>query len=208
MFDAIRAFFEANPLAFYGLLSVVICAINGGFVYWTRKRLPALWVWFEKDSKVASELLKSMPGTFPLAVIGAGAGGAKVAFWGYLIGIASIVGHHVLKILPSWLAPYRGALGSLLDSKLRVPGASIVFSLMLFLAGCAGAAQALQTIKTISDVARDLCMVTGVDKTGLDPKAVRDKFCETEEQLRPWIGLAREAQQTGAMQTGMSRDTK
>jgi hypothetical protein len=32
---------------------------------------------------------------------------------------------------------------------------------------------------------------------------VRDKFCETQEQLDPWIGIVKEGQATGAMQTGM-----
>jgi hypothetical protein len=99
-----------------------------------------------------------------------------------------------------------GVIKAFKARKLKVPPTAMV----LLLVSCTGllqpacsAAQVLQTVKTVNDIARDLCMMTGVEKTGLDPKAVRDKFCETQEQLDPWIGIVKEGQATGAMQTGM-----
>jgi hypothetical protein len=72
-----------------------------------------------------------------------------------------------------------------------------------FLIACT-AAEVLRNVRTVADIAKDLCLVTGVQKTGLSVDRVAKEFCATEKQIAPWIGIVKDGQQTGAMATGMN----
>jgi hypothetical protein len=70
-----------------------------------------------------------------------------------------------------------------------------VFLVSLFvMTSCAGA---LPVVRTIDDMARDMCAKFFGEKNGISLEDAARTYCQTREDLDPWIGPLLEAQKAG-----------
>jgi len=84
---------------------------------------------------------------------------------------------------------------------------TILGAVLVWITSCTPAqlAKAADVAKDALEVARVLCLASGQQQTGLSLQDVQESFCSTEKQLEPWIGIAQDAQRTGALKTGVIR---
>jgi len=84
---------------------------------------------------------------------------------------------------------------------------TILGAVLVWLTSCTPAqfAKAADVAKDALEVARVLCLASGQQQTGLSFSDVQKQFCSTRQQLEPWIGIAQDAQRSGAEKTGVKR---
>jgi hypothetical protein len=199
---AFHAFVLAHPAGYYGGLTALIFFM----VYGSRKVLPTFWSALELDNPVGSKLLQALPGAlFGMTVAGITDGG--VAFYGLLCSAVAVLIHHLAKAYEG--IPYAGELGKVAGQLIgkAAKRLSTTGSILILLTGCALVGQAAKYAPAVLDIARQLCEVTAADRTGFDPKKIREEVCTDVEVARTWVPLVREASQTGAVRTGLSRPT-
>lgn len=76
---------------------------------------------------------------------------------------------------------------------------------LLLLPGCAFWSSAKPVVRTINDIARDLCTAHFGEKSKLSAEEVAREFCETRDDLAPWVDSLLAAKQGAAAKAEAAR---
>jgi hypothetical protein len=74
---------------------------------------------------------------------------------------------------------------------------------LAFLVGCS-LFTPKSALSVLDEAARLLCVQATAEKLGTSPEAIRETACKTEQDWRPFLGAAREAERVGAVKAGMA----
>jgi hypothetical protein len=74
---------------------------------------------------------------------------------------------------------------------------------LIFLVGCS-LQQAKTALSVLEQAAQLLCVGAKAEQVGVSPEEIREKVCQTHEELAPFLDAALVAQRAGAVKAGMA----